>query len=62
MTPTRARILAGAVSAVITFLLVTQTDVALAPIAKVALGAVNVALVYIDWGALITGQSDKPAA
>lgn len=55
MTKNRARAIAGVLQAVIAFLLVTQSDVVIPPLAKVILGAVSVALATVDWGALFDG-------
>lgn len=49
MTRGRWQALFAAIAAVVTFLLI-QTDVALEPIVKVALGAINVALATIRPG------------
>lgn len=47
----RWKALATIAQAVIAFLLVTQSDIDLAPAVKVALGAISVGLAAVDWGA-----------
>ena len=53
MTAKKAQAIAAIVQAGIAFLLVTQSDVALAPLAKVILGLISVVLAAVDWGAII---------
>lgn len=53
MTAKKAQAIAAIVQAGIAFLLVTQSDVALAPVVKVVLGLVSVVLAAVDWGSIL---------
>lgn len=53
LTAKKAQAIAAIVSAGIAFLLVTQSDVTLAPAVKAALGLVSVLLAAADWSTLL---------